>query len=202
MTEEQIRDALRHLFQSEEILRMAIAMSLDEYRAIEAGVRKESADKIAELERQLAEAQKDAELQANKHFGDLLATIHRDGGHHLAEHGPNNSCKVAIALWCDLQKDSEALAAIRALEPVAWRFPKAGINNGFNYVESMHGEEARFLSCWEPLYTAPPKAQPMSDVQIAAAHRAWFDGHLKTEVIFHRGVRAAERHHNITGDKG
>ena len=49
MTDERIKEVLRHLFQSETVLEIAVEHSIKEYRAIEAEVRKEQAAKIAEL---------------------------------------------------------------------------------------------------------------------------------------------------------
>jgi hypothetical protein len=45
--------------------------------------------------------------------------------------------------------------ATQQAEPVvAYRFPKAGINNGYNYVDSLEGEEPRFYGHWEALCLA------------------------------------------------
>lgn len=32
-------------------------------------------------------------------LGELLAVIHRDGGHYYDQHGPAKACKDAIQLW-------------------------------------------------------------------------------------------------------
>ena len=40
-------------------------------------------------------------------LGNLLATIHRDGGHHRAENGDERSTEDAIGLWADLMAQGE-----------------------------------------------------------------------------------------------
>ena len=44
-------------------------------------------------------------------LGNLLATIHRDGGHHRAENGDERSTEDAIGLWADLTACAEAAEA-------------------------------------------------------------------------------------------
>lgn len=42
-------------------------------------------------------------------LGNLLAVIHRDGGHYQAEHGSEKAAKDAEALWCELAEQIDAL---------------------------------------------------------------------------------------------
>lgn len=49
----------------------------------------------------MSKQQKELEEKA-KWFGELMAIIHRDGGHYLAEHGTEKSAKDAIARYYDL----------------------------------------------------------------------------------------------------
>lgn len=39
-------------------------------------------------------------------------------------------------------------------EPIAYRYPKSGVENGFYYVESISDEEARLKGEWEKLFNA------------------------------------------------
>lgn len=89
-------------------------------------------------------------------LGDVPAphlTCCPDGSH--ARLVPEKFAQLCHALF----KDAIAQTAA-SVEPVAWRTPKAGIGNGYNYVEDMVGEEERFLKYWQPLYAAPVAAQP------------------------------------------
>lgn len=65
----------------------------------------------------------------------------------------------ALDLRAALAERDAKLAALLTQEPTAYRFPKAGINNGYNYCESMDGEEPRFLKAWEKLYAAAGAVQ-------------------------------------------
>lgn len=85
---------------------------------------------------------------------------------------------------CD-SLDAKLAEYERRGEPVAWRTPKAGIGNGYNYVEDMVGEEERFLKYWQPLYAAPVAAQPSVPLsmglrsvaaELLACFRAWEPG--------------------------
>jgi hypothetical protein len=40
-------------------------------------------------------------------------------------------------------------------QAVAYRWPKAGVNNGYHYLDSIEGEEPRFNPLWERLFLAP-----------------------------------------------
>jgi hypothetical protein len=44
-------------------------------------------------------------------LGNLLATIHRDGGHHQAENGDERSTEDALGLWADLMAQGESAEA-------------------------------------------------------------------------------------------
>lgn len=50
------------------------------------------------------------------------------------------------------RRDLETALRELLVDPVAYRFPKSGINNGYYYTESLDGEEDRFRSHWEALY--------------------------------------------------
>jgi chromosome segregation ATPase len=45
----------------------------------------------------------------NKHLGNLLAVIHRDGGHYQGEVGTEQAAKVAEKIVCDLRTDKKQL---------------------------------------------------------------------------------------------
>lgn len=67
--------------------------------------------------------------------------------------------------------------AHQAVPVVAYRFPKAGINNGYHYVDSLEGEEPRFYERWEALCLATPAAQ--ADSASSASARHYFDAGWK-----------------------
>ena len=78
-------------------------------------------------------------------------------------------------------------------EPVAWRFPKAGIDNGYHYTETLQGEESRFLKSWEPLFTPPQAAQPLSEERVREIYES------TSGLDFYRNfARAIEQAHGIT----
>ena len=56
-------------------------------------------------------------VQASQQLGDILAIIHRDGGHHTADVGIEQSVKDAHIKWANLMTENERLRA--ALEPLA-----------------------------------------------------------------------------------
>lgn len=61
---------------------------------------------MADLERENANLRRRAE-EAERKLADLLARIHRDGGHHTAEHGLEKSIKDAHLIVADLHGDKQ-----------------------------------------------------------------------------------------------
>ena len=45
--------------------------------------------------------------QENQFFGDVLAVIHKDGGHYISIHGPRKASQDAIKIILDLRKKFE-----------------------------------------------------------------------------------------------
>lgn len=55
-------------------------------------------------------------VQASQQLGDILAIIHRDGGHHTADVGIEQSVKDAHIKWANLMTENERLrAALREI---------------------------------------------------------------------------------------
>ena len=55
----------------------------------------------------LLEAQLATAKAQNQSFGNVLAIIHRDGGHYITKHGHEKASKDAIKIVLDLRKDSD-----------------------------------------------------------------------------------------------
>jgi len=84
----------------------------DEINSLRAAVAERDAE-IASLNETVATAI-DAIQRDEKWLGELLAIIHRDGGHHQAKVGTDQAVKDAHAIWADLQSQRDA--RIKALE--------------------------------------------------------------------------------------
>jgi hypothetical protein len=56
-------------------------------------------DLVGTIERQQREC---------KWFGEVMAVMHRDGGHYLGEHGPEKATKDALTRWYEMQRELEA----------------------------------------------------------------------------------------------
>ncbi len=41
-------------------------------------------------------------------FGNVLAVVHRDGGHYISNHGWKKACEDAEIIICDMRRDLEA----------------------------------------------------------------------------------------------
>ena len=54
-------------------------------------------------------AENDKLRKENESASNLLAIIHRDGGHYQTKHGTVKSVKDAIKIWYDLLKENEQL---------------------------------------------------------------------------------------------
>jgi hypothetical protein len=50
---------------------------------------------------------------------NLLAVIHRDGGHYTEEHGLAKSIQEAYALWVELREKADELARLTTLRPMS-----------------------------------------------------------------------------------
>lgn len=90
-----------------------------------------------------------AALEADaKWLGELLAIIHRDGGHYQAQHGTEKAVNDAHLLWADLMTRAEARAA-RAPAPA----PGGAVKSYYGEPISPTGDAAD-----ADLYTpAPPQ---------------------------------------------
>ena len=66
-------------------------------RALKDGEQLEGAARAA-----IAECEKGRPDQI-KWFGELMAVMHHDGGHYLAEHGPEKAAKAALNNWYALE---------------------------------------------------------------------------------------------------
>jgi hypothetical protein len=110
----------------------------------------------------------------NRHLLNLLAIIHRDGGHHTAEVGLEQSVKDAHERWGMLIQSSEAQK-----DPIAWKVDDR-IFERLDYATS----SAAVLECaLVPLYDHP--SQDQAD---AARYRriAWLIG----SIYVHGGFKA------------
>jgi hypothetical protein len=52
---------------------------------------------------------------------------------------------------------------IAELKPVAYRYPKSGVDNGYYYEDSLDGEEPRFKRLWQPLAVIPSTKEGHED---------------------------------------
>ena len=95
--------------------------------------------------------------------------------------------RYASLLENDLRKELEELLAQpeQEQEPVAWRTYRV-VTDDWQYHIFPYGLD---LTC-QPLYLAPPKREPLSDLRIRTANRNEY---------FEWGVRFAEKAHGITG---
>jgi hypothetical protein len=77
--------------------------------------------KVAEVERERDEAR--------RNLGEILAVIHRDGGHHTGEFGVSQSVADAHATWAAVVRERDDLKAkLDAELPAAWREDLASLN--------------------------------------------------------------------------
>ncbi len=85
------------------------------------------ADPSAELAllREAISSETAAREKAERRLGDLLAIIHRDGGHHTEAHGVAKSVDDAHRIWAELTRDLEAAAVVER-EVLARAFLNAG----------------------------------------------------------------------------
>jgi DNA mismatch repair ATPase MutS len=62
---------------------------------------------IENLKKELAEmtSSRDFYKEENQSFGNVLAVIHRDGGHYITEHGHVKASRDAIKILYDKQKE-------------------------------------------------------------------------------------------------
>ena len=74
-------------------------------------------------------------------------------------------------------------------DPVAWMWANEELG-GF-YFSNIENPN------WKPLYTAPPKREPLSDKEITKNTPKLI--HIGERLAFHAGVRFSERHHIIGG---
>ena len=81
-------------------------------------------------------------------------------------------------------------------EPVAWKvIDKTNGEFMFSRVKPM--ERSYKYDVVIPLYTAPPKREPLSDKEITKNTPKLI--HIGERLAFHAGVRFAEKHHGIGG---
>ena len=66
------------------------------------GINGKLAKQLRQLQAQLATAK-----AQNQSFGNVLAVIHRDGGHYITKHGHEKASKDAIKIVLDLRKESD-----------------------------------------------------------------------------------------------
>ena len=88
-----------------------------------------------------------------------------------------------------LTRDIEELLAQPEQAPVAWRYKT---HNRYTYTEENYHE---LEGEGEPLYTSPPKREPLSDDEMRAI---WKEG-IRGEIPFVEIGRAIEKAHGITG---
>jgi hypothetical protein len=98
-----------------------------------------------------------------------------------------------------LVKNVEAILAQPEQEPEAWII----VNKETGY-RTQVSDLTPFLYHREifeviPLYTAPPKREPLSDKEITKNTPKLI--HIGERLAFHAGVRFAEKHHGIGGEE-
>ena len=82
-------------------------------------------------------------------------------------------------------------------EPVAWCQMVEGKVQ--DLLTSFEMKDWLYDKSWIPLYTAPPKREPLSDKEITKNTPKLI--HIGERLAFHAGVRFSERHHIIGGGK-
>ena len=81
-------------------------------------------------------------------------------------------------------------------EPVAWKVID-GTNGKYMFSRIKPTERSYKYDVVIPLYTAPPKREPLSDKEITKNTPKLI--HIGERLAFHAGVRFAEKHHGIGG---
>ena len=81
--------------------------------------------------------------EANQHLLNLLAIIHRDGGHYTTKHGVEESVKEAHQAWAELITRTERLALVAAdAEALA-----DALDDMLSYTLSNRGGKYEFVTC-------------------------------------------------------
>ena len=84
---------------------------------------------------------------------------------------------------------------VKKREPVAWcQLVDGKIQD---LLTSFEMKDWLYDKSWIPLYTAPPKREPLSDKEITKNTPKLI--HIGERLAFHAGVRFSERHHIIGG---
>ena len=81
-------------------------------------------------------------------------------------------------------------------EPVAWKVIDK-TNGEYMFSRVKPTERSYKYDVVIPLYTAPPKREPLSDKEISKNTPKLI--HIGERLAFHAGVRFAEKHHGIGG---
>ena len=84
---------------------------------------------------------------------------------------------------------------VKKREPVAWCQMVEGKVQ--DLLTSFEMKDWLYDKSWIPLYTAPPKREPLSDEEITKNTPKLI--HIGERLAFHAGVRFSERHHIIGG---
>ena len=79
-------------------------------------------------------------------------------------------------------------------DPVAWKVID-GTNGNYMFSRIKPTERSYKYDVVIPLYTAPPKREPLSDKEITKNTPKLI--HIGERLAFHAGVRFSERHHGI-----
>ena len=83
-------------------------------------------------------------------------------------------------------------------DPVAWKVID-GTNGNYMFSRIKPTERSYKYDVVIPLYTAPPKREPLSDKEITKNTPKLI--HIGERLAFHAGVRFAEKHHGIGGEE-
>jgi len=79
--------------------------------------------------------------EARRDLGEILAIIHRDGGHYTGEHGISKSVADAHATWAAMVAERDELKAkLEAELPAMWREDIASLNECLERVERERDE--------------------------------------------------------------
>lgn len=73
-----------------------------------------SHDEHIECDRQLKEAEDKIKRlrKENQSFGNVLAVVHKDGGHNITKHGHHKASRDAIKVVLDLRAENELLRKV------------------------------------------------------------------------------------------
>ena len=112
-----------------------------------------------------------------------------------------NICPFLLTEISELLAQPEHIADVGNMvvqDPVAWKVID-GTNGNYMFSRIKPTERSYKYDVVIPLYTAPPKREPLSDKEITKNTPKLI--HIGERLAFHAGVRFAEKHHGIGGEE-